>query len=215
MCYPASVPSKLPVLLAVGSSLALLAASPPARADASAWLYVGGGAMVWKQGDSFKSLAAAGGTKDTSSFNANGMMTIDVGAGTRPDARFIFGGLFRIQPLFNNGVDLAMLARVCTRGFQGADWGLALDVGPYLRAWGPLKGGGFMGGLSLGSPLGFTLALQTEVGNDRAVALGATLGIDLLRLTVYRKTLGSWWQNPAPDPGAHPGTATSGASLRF
>lgn len=213
MCYPASVPSKLPALLAVGSSLALLAASPPARADASAWLYVGGGAMVWKQGDA-ASLRATGAT-DTSSFGANGMMTIDVGAGTRPDARFIFGGLFRIQPLFKNGADLAMLARVCTRGFQVADWGLALDVGPYLRTWGPLKGGGFMGGLSLGAPLGFTLALQTEVGSSQAVAVGATLGIDLLRLTVYRKTLGSWWQNPAPDPGARSGTATSGSSLHF
>ena len=208
--------SKLPVLLAVASSFAVLAAPAPARADASAWMYVGGGTMVWKQGDA-ASLAAAGATKDTSSFGANGMMTIDVGAGTSPEASFIFGSLFRIQPIFKNGADVAMLARACTQGFQVGGWGLALDAGAYLRTWGPLKGGGFAGGLSLGAPLGFTLAIQTEVGNDKALALGATLGIDLLRLTVYRKTLGNWWQNPAPNPGAQRSAASgaSGASLRF
>ena len=208
------MPSKLPALLAVGSSLAVLAAAAPARADASAWMYVGGGTMVWKQGTS-AGLAAAGVTKDTSSFGANGMMTIDVGAGTRPDARFIVGGIFRIQPVFANGVDLGILARACTHGFQVGDWGLALDAGTYIRTWGPLKGGGFAGGVSLGAPLGFTLAVQTEVGNDRAVGIGATLGLDLLRLTVYRKTLGNWWQNPAPDPSAQRSLASSGSALHF
>jgi hypothetical protein len=207
------VPSKLPALLALASSLAVLAAAAPARAEASAWMYVGGGTMVWKQGDS-ATLAAAGATKDTSKFGVNGMMTIDVGAGTTPTRSFIFGSIFRVQPVFANGVDLAMLARLCTHGFQVGDWGLALDAGAYLRTWGPLKGGGFAGGLSLGAPLGFTLAVQTQVGNEKGLGVGATLGIDLLRLTVYRKTLENWWQNPGPNPGAQR-SAASGAALQF
>lgn len=187
------MPSKLPVLLAAASSLAILAASAPARADASAWMFVGAGAIGWKQGDA--STLTPG---NDGAFSTNGTMTIDVGAGTTPDARFIFGGLFRIQPIFKHGADLALLARAATHGFQAGDFGVALDAGGYLRTWGPQIGAGFAGSVSLGLPLGFTITAQVEVGSNKALSLGGVAGIDLLRLTLYRQTLLKWWQNPSP-----------------
>ncbi|MFT3767214.1 MAG: hypothetical protein QM820_17085 [Minicystis sp.] len=187
------MPSKLPALIAVGSSLAVLAAAAPARADASAWAFIGGGTMVWK--DAVNTTASASGSQP---FGASGSMIIEAGAGTTPEARFIFGGLFRLQPIFKHGTDIALLARGCTHGFQAGDWGVAIDAGGYLRTWGPQIGGGFAGGVSLGMPLGFTLSIQTEVGTNQAIAVGAAAGIDLLRLTVYRESLGKWWQNPQP-----------------
>jgi hypothetical protein len=204
------VASKLPRLLAVGCSLAAFAASTPARADASGWMFLGGGAFTWKQGDA-ASLAAVAATKDTSHFGANGLLTIDVGAGTSPEGRFIFGGIFRLQPVLANGADLALLARVCSHGFQAGDWGVALDAGAYVRTWSPLKGGGFMGDLTLGAPLGFTLTLQYQVGTEKAVGFGAVAGIDLMRLSVYRRTLLNWWQNISPDWKARQ-SAASGAA---
>jgi hypothetical protein len=201
------VPSKRPIAIAACSFLALSAAASSARADASAWVFVGAGALGWKQGEA--STLTPG---NEGKFGANAMMTIDVGAGTSPDASFIFGGLFRIQPIFKQGADLAILARACSHGFQAGDFGFAIDAGGYLRTWGPVTGAGFTGGVSLGLPLGFTITAQAEVGSNRALAFGGVAGIDLLRLTVYRKTLLNWWQNPSPAPDK---TASSGAAIRF
>lgn len=193
LCYPGAVRSPLPLLLAVGSSLALCAAAAPARADASAWMFVGGGVLAWKQGKASNPTADNNGT-----FSTSGMMTIDVGVGTSPDAPFIFGGLFRIKPIFQHGADLGLMARGATRGFQEGGFGVAIDAGGYLRTWGPEIGAGFTGGLSAGLPLGFTLTAQVEVGTNNAFGFGAVAGLDLARLTVYRRTLLKWWQNPQP-----------------
>lgn len=203
------MPSKLPILIAACSSLALTAVASSARADGSAWMFVGGGVLGWKQGE-----AATLTPGNDGAFGANGMMTIDVGAGTSPDARFIFGGLFRIQPIFKHGADLAILARACTHGFQAGDFGLAIDAGGYLRTWGPEIGAGFSGGVSLGLPLGFTISAQAQVGSNNALAFGGVAGIDLLRLTVYRKALLKWWQNPSP-AWTHQKTAASAPAIRF
>lgn len=193
LCYPRAVASKLSALLAVGSSLAALAVATPARADVSAWAFLGGGTLGWKQGDASTKTVGNDGT-----LGLNGTMTIEAGAGTSSEGRVIVGGLFRVQPIFKHGTDLAWLFRVCSPGFQAADWGFAVDVGPYLRPWQQLSGG-FAGTVSLGLPLGFTIAAQTEVGTNKALSFGAVAGIDFLRLTVYRKTLLNWWQNPAPE----------------
>jgi len=202
---------KLPALLAVASSLAALATASPARADASAWVFLGGGAMGWRQSESL-------------SVNPAGTMVVDVGAGTSPDASVILGGLFRFQPILPGGVDLALLARFCTHGFQAGDWGVAIDAGGFARPWGN-ESVGFTGSVSIGMPLGFTLMLQTEAGIDHAVSFGAVAGIDLLRLTLYRQTLLKWWQNPSPawKNGPAPGstapapgsTAEASPLLRF
>lgn len=175
------------ILLALGFFLTASAIGAPVRADTSAWVFAGGGGLGWKQ------------TRDGSdnSFRASGALAFDVGVGTSPDAPFIVGGLFRVEPILGSGTDLALVARVATHGFQAGDFGLALDAGGYARFWGDTSQG-FAGGLTLGAPLGLQISLQTMVGTHKAVAFGAVAGVDLLRLTVYRQTFLEHWQNPSP-----------------
>jgi hypothetical protein len=190
------------------------AAASPALADASGWVFLGGGGLGWRQSES-------------NAITPAGTMVIDAGVGSSPDARLIVGGLFRLQPVFPRGgvdvsviprsaVDLSVLTRFASRGFQAGDWGVALDVGGFARPWG-YRSIGFAGSVSLGMPLGITLMLQTELGTDHAISLGAIAGVDLLRLTIYRQTLLHWWQNLSPawkKNDAQP--AASGlTSLRF
>ncbi len=189
---------KLSLALSIGASLAVAAAASPARADTSAWVFVGGGVLGWK------SEVPPAGTSVTTftSLTPSATMTIDAGVGTSPDARFIGGGLFRVQPIFGHGAvgsgaDLALLARLCSHGFQAGDWGFAIDAGGFARPWG-VQSIGFSGDVSLGLPLGFTVTAQTEVGTAGVLGFGVVAGLDLLRLTAYRQTLLNWWQNPSP-----------------
>jgi hypothetical protein len=183
-------PGSFGALAGVAVALAALAAAPDARADTSAWMFFGFGTLGLKPG-------TGGGVMMPDTLVAEGTMTIEAGAGTSPDAPVIVGGMFRIQPIFHQGTDIAWLLRVCTHGFQAGSFGVALDVGPFARFWG-IESGGFAGAVNVGFPLGFTLSLQTEVGTSRAITFGAVAGIDLLRLTVYRQTLLKWWDNPSP-----------------
>ncbi len=189
---------KLPASLAIAAATSVLAIAAPALADASAWVFVGGGALGWTQAES-------------PVYTPSGTMVIDVGAGTDPRARFIFGGLFRIQPIIQQGTDLSLLARFCNRGFQAGDWGFAVDAGGFVRTWGVLTAG-FSGSVSLGLPLGFQLTGLTEIGADRAYSFGVVAGIDVLRLTLYRQVLRNWWNNPSPD-WEKSKTAEAGAPL--
>lgn len=170
-------------LCALGGALFVFTAAPSARADASAWAYLGGGAMSWKTGET---PATWGNT-----------MQLDAGVGTTPDGPFIVGGLFRIAPIFGEGSDLSLLGRVATHGFQAGDFGVALDLGGYERFWGE-GSAGFSGGIVLGAPFGLQLAAETLVGNHEAFAYGFSVGIDLLRLTVYRQSTLDYWPNPKP-----------------
>jgi hypothetical protein len=195
-CYLALVRSPLtPLLAAAGGLFAALAWTAPARADSSAWLFMGGGAMGWKQGDA--------------DFTTSGALSFDLGVGTTPDASFIFGGLFRMTPILGSGTDLALLGRAATWGFQAARFGLALDAGGYARFWG-VGSAGFTGAVTLGAPLGITVSLQGLVGSNDTLGFGAVAGLDLLRLTLYRQSLLDWWPNPSPaqelrqDAGARP-----------
>jgi hypothetical protein len=191
------VRSPLPTSLAAACGLlAALAWAAPARADASAWLFTGGGVMGWKQSD--RDLAT------------NGALSFDIGAGTSPDSSFIFGGLFRLTPILGVGSDLALLGRVATHGFQASQFGIALDAGGYARFWGE-GSAGFTGAITLGAPLGVTLSLQGAVGSHDALAFGAVAGIDLLRLTIYRQSLLDWWPNPSPAQELQPGQAARDA----
>jgi len=179
------VRSQLPILTALGASIAALTLATSARADTSAWVSVGAGALGAKQASN-------------TDFGLNAALSFDFGVGTTPNAPFIFGGLFRIQPLIGQGTDLAFLARAATGGFQSGNFGVALDAGTYLRTWGATTTAGFTGALTLGLPLGFQISAQTMIGPDNAVAVGAIAGIDLLRLTLYRRNFLNYWQNPSP-----------------
>jgi hypothetical protein len=55
-----------------------------------------------------------------------------------------------------------------------------------------------MGSLVLGAPWGITLSLGGGFGNDESRTYTASLGVDLARLTVYRRTGMNWWNNPFP-----------------
>jgi hypothetical protein len=127
---------------------------------------------------------------------------------------FVGGGaLFRIQPVFGSGADLAVLARFCNHGFQAGKLGFAIDAGGFARPWGD-KSIGFSGGLSLGLPLGFTVTAQAQVGTAGVVTFGAVAGLDLLRFTIYRQSLLNWWQNPSP-AYTPPQQTARGALLHF
>jgi hypothetical protein len=166
---------------ALACALACLGVARQASADVTGWVFAGGGATGWKQGDN--------------DYAVNGTLTFDVGAGTAPDRSFIAGGIFRLNPILGEGVDLGLLARVATYGFQGGEIGFALDAGGYVRPWGE-GSSGFAGSLNIGGPIGLQLGVNVAVGTNDALAFGATAGIDLLRLTVYRRTLLDWWPNP-------------------
>jgi hypothetical protein len=198
-----NAPRLLAAAAPLAVSVAVLTTASPARADASAWAFFGGGAMAWKQSENPSLQPAA-------------TMIIDGGVGSSPDGRVIIGGIFRFQPVFNFnaynvGVDLAVLARLCTHGFQTGGWGFAVDAGGFARPWGS-ESVGFTGSISLGMPLGITLMGTTQYGVDGAVSFGAVAGIDLLRLTLYRQTLLKWWQNPSSSGGQ---TARGGLSFLF
>lgn len=198
-----NAPRLLAAAAPLAVSVAVLTTASSARADTSAWAFFGGGAMAWKQ-------------SENPSLQPAGTMIIDGGIGSSPDGRIIIGGLFRFQPVFNFnaynvGVDLSILARVATHGFQTGDWGFAVDAGGFARPWGS-ESVGFAGSISLGMPLGITLMATTQYGTDGAMSFGAVAGIDLLRLTLYRQTLLKWWQNPS-SPGGQ--TARGGLSFLF
>lgn len=183
-------------LLAVAVVLGCVSFTRSAVAGPSAWVFVGAGPLGWKQEDAAFAMSPA--------------LSFDFGVGTDPDKRFIAGGLLRMTPVINSGTDLALLARFATHGFQAGPFGLALDAGAYERFWGATSAG-FSGAVNLGVPLGFTLSLQTEVGTDRAVSVGAIAGLDLLRLTVFRESLLRWWPNPAPAQRVREASAGYGA----
>ncbi len=165
--------------------LAVALAALPARADQTAsWLHLGGGALVTKHGADVDPVLTS-------------TMLIDLGVGTHPVGPLIFGGLFRVQPVFGHGADLALMARVATTGFQTSAIGLAFDAGAYQRWWG-LESTGFLGQAVLGGPFGLQLSLMGSVGTEDAWGFGTALGIDLARLTVHRDHLLDWWPNPHP-----------------
>lgn len=174
---------KKPLVTALGLLAGLVALPQPARADVSSWLYVAPG-YSWTQ-------ERKDATEHQPSFQ------LDTGLGTPPSHTIVFGGLFHWQTHFGGGTDLGLLARVATHGFVNGDWGAALDLGGYERWWGRGSAGG-MGQLVLGAPWGITLAGGGGSGTNDGRHYSVTLGVDLARLTVYRRTGERWWKNPFP-----------------
>jgi len=175
--------------------LGLLLAPQKARADVSGWTHFGAGVLSWQ-------------AENTDGFLISPVISLDVGLGTADDAPFIIGGMFHVQPVVENGADLALLVRFATRGFQCEWFGFAIDAGPYQRFWGAKSTGGMIQG-SLGGPLGLQLSLLGQFGSGDAIAFGGTLGIDFARLTLHRRHLTDWWPSPRP------GDSLQSAQLRF
>lgn len=162
-----------------------LTVASSAHADVSSWFFVGGGPS-WHgwQGTSGHVVLAPS-------------LELETGFGTTPKNPLVLGWLMNGQALFGYGIDLGLSARLATRGFVLGDWGAALDLGGYARFWGAESFGG-QGSLVLGAPWGITLNLNAARGSSNAVSFSGVLGVDFLRLTVYRTTGESWMLNPFP-----------------
>ncbi len=170
-------------LLGISIACASFVFPAAAWADASAWAYAGGGALLLKEGNEQLTPRAA--------------MSFEFGMGTNPDGNFIVGGLARLTPVFDLGPDMALCIRAATHGFQASRFGAALDVGYFQRLWGSYSSG-VTGTLTIGFPLGFSLSLHGIYANNDTLGFGAIAGIDFLRLTVYRQVLLKSWPNPNP-----------------
>jgi hypothetical protein len=164
--------------------LAVLFWSPLSSAQATSWLYVGGGAGVVDDDE-----------RDTRS-----ILQLDTGLGTSARHALVAGGIFRVQGYFGAGADLALAGRLVTRGFALGGFGLGVDAGVYQRWWGP-GSTGFTGNLVLGIPWGLTLLGGASVGSGDQRIYFASLGIDLARLTVHRHHGLDWFPNPMRSPG--------------
>lgn len=167
-----------------GAAFSLLAAwSTSAAAQATSWLYAGGGAgRVQRQSDESLSL-----------------IQLDTGLGTTAKAPVVVGGLFRLQGYLGGGLDLGVAARLVTRGFARGGFGVGIDAGVYQRWWGP-DSTGFAGNLVLGAPWGLTLVGGATQGSGDQRVYFASLGIDFARLTVHRHTGLDWFANPMRAP---------------
>lgn len=183
--------------MTAASLAATLLASRAVLAEPSAWVALGGGALAWQDS----------GNKE---YRIDPTLRFEAGIGIPDRYPVIAGGVFQLSPLLSSGtgVDMAWLARLCTRGYQVGGFGVALDFGPYARTWGTTSQG-FAGSASLGAPLGFTLSFNMMAGSNDLLAFGGTFSLDILRLTLYRKTLLNWWPNPEVNTPGKPAAAGS------
>jgi hypothetical protein len=163
--------------------LGLLALPRSAAAQASSWLYVGGGAGRVERADT-ESLS---------------LVQVDAGLGTSSRRPIVVGGLFRLQGYLGGGADLGVVARLCNSSFVQGGFGVGLDAGVYQRWWGP-DSTGLAGNLVLGAPWGITLVGGATLGTDDQRVYFASLGIDFARLTVHRHTGLDWFGNPMRSP---------------
>ncbi len=164
--------------------LAVLSWSPVSSAQATSWLYVGGGA----------------GVVDDAARDTRSLLQLDTGLGTSARHPLVAGGVFRVQGYFGEGADLALAGRLVTRGFVVGGFGLGVDAGVYQRWWGS-GSTGFTGNLVIGAPWGLTLLGGASVGSGDQKIYFASLGIDLARLTVHRHHGLDWFANPMRSPG--------------
>jgi len=161
---------------------AVLLVALPARADVSSWASVAFGPTMIEQKDDRYTVPT---------------LELKAGAGLPPGDLLAVGGLFQLQTHFGRGTDLALVARLATRGFVVGGFGVALDLGGYERFWTPRSAGG-VGALVLGAPWGIILSANGGYGTNDQRHFGIVLGFDFLRLTVYRETGTSYYPNPIP-----------------
>lgn len=202
---------------ALAAASTLLVAVGPALADSSAWVSVNGGVAVEAYGEPEAGAAPVeDGDEDpvaTGDTIVRSQLQFDVGVGTTPSAPIIVGGLLRISPTIGEYTDFALLVRGATEGFHKGPIGVAVDLGAYARA--DDQGSvGFVGDAVLGGPLGLQLTLGGHVGSEDEKGVIALLGVDLLRMTLYRESLLDWWPSPSrPDQDVAAGDDVSSASF--
>ena len=158
--------------------------SSSARADASSWFSVAGGLGTFTEGGQRQ---------------YPGALQLELGLGSSPASPVVVGGVAKTLSYFGSGTDVAFTLRFASGGFARGGFGFAIDAGGYQRWWGD-DSSGFLGALVLGLPYGFQLTGMTEQGTNDVRAYAAVVGIDFLRLTVYRNAAGGYWPNPMLAP---------------
>jgi hypothetical protein len=117
--------------------------------------------------------------------------------GTDPSHPWIAGALLQTETILGHGTDLSLLLRLASQGYVNGGWGFAFDLGPTARFWGPDSFGG-AAVLTVGGPWGLQAGCNTSLGTEDMRSVGVFAGIDLARLTVYRRSGTSWWKNTFP-----------------
>lgn len=174
--------------LVTTAALALgLCGAGPAQAQATSWLYLGGGAGVVDRGDT----------------DTKPLIQLDTGLGTHARSNLVWGGLLRMQAFAGGGVDLGITSRVVSGGYARGDFGAGLDLGVVQRWWGRSATGATASAV-LGSPWGLSLSVGGTLAQGGQRTLFLSLGIDFARLTVHRHTGLSWMPNPMRSPGDEP-----------
>ncbi len=122
---------------------------------------------------------------------------IDVGVGLQPSLPVMVGWGAKITPYWGDGVDLGTYVRAATQNYVLGGFGVALDAGAYVRTFAS-KTGGFLGALNVGLPWGVVGTFIYARGPDGVQTIGGTVGLDFLRLTVYRLAGEQEWKNERP-----------------
>jgi hypothetical protein len=168
--------------VALGCLTLALVAPKLARAEVSGWANA-------SAGPSF--------IDDGTRTMTQGALSMQAGVGTTPANFLVVGGVFHLETHFQRGSDIGLLARFATQGYALGRWGAALDLGGYERFWGVGSAGG-LGALVLGAPWGITLRGEAALGTNDARSFGVVLGVDFVRLTVFRNAGLDWFPNPYP-----------------
>lgn len=182
--------------LALGLSLLVVRS---AHAEISSWLYLGvGGAGL--SGNRIGSPRVAA--------------QLDTGVGSSPHRPIIVGAGVRMQPYFGEAVDFAAYLRGATQGYVTGQFGVAVDAGAYSGA-GASRTSGFLGTLNVGIPWGIVASGSYAMADQGEKAVTVTLGVDFLRLTVFRLSGEKQWPNvmPAyrPEGERTPGAGAAGS----
>jgi len=166
---------------------ALWGTARTSHAQATSWLYVGGGSARVEHSKS----------------ETLPLVQVDAGLGTSSDAWLVWGGLFRVQGLVGGGVDVGLASRFVSSGFARGGLGGGVDLGVTQRWWGRASTG-MSGSVVLGAPWGLTLSVGGTLSQHGEKALFASLGLDLARLTVHRHVGLEWMPNPMRSPAPEP-----------
>lgn len=172
--------------------LAGAAVSSSAGAQATSWLYMGGGSSI--------SRASSSADTSSSARNVRSLVQLDVGLGVPADQSFVWGGIATMQLHGNDNIDLGFLARGTTGGYARGDYGLGFDIGVVRRLWAESKTTALIANLVFGGPWGLTLSAGATVAGRQDSTLQVSLGIDFARLTVHRTSGLNWFPNPLPSP---------------
>ena len=186
-------PAVLRSILTAGFALSLALFARSARADVSSWANASAGPSFIDEGTGNPPQGNGIGT----GMQTQGALSLQAGLGSTPENALVGGGLFHLETHFTKGTDLGLLGRIATQGYVLGDWGGALDLGGYERFWGVGSYGG-LGALVLGAPWGITLRGEAAIGTNDHRSFGVVLGVDFLRLTIFRTTGTDWFPNPYP-----------------